>query len=41
MRKGVKKIKEYFYSPAELINIYVSYKNKGDFVKRLLKNEKV
>ena len=42
MDKNVlKKIKEYFYSPAELINIYVSYKNKGDFVKRLLKNEKV
>jgi SpoVK/Ycf46/Vps4 family AAA+-type ATPase len=37
----LKQVKEYFYSPAELINIYVSYKNKGDFIKRLLKNERI
>ena len=37
----LKQVKEYFYSPAELINIYVSYKNKADFIKRLLKNERI
>ena len=31
----LKKIKEYFYSPAELINIYVSHKNETDFINRL------
>jgi hypothetical protein len=35
------KIKEYFYSPAELINIYVSNKNEEDFLNRLLKNKKI
>jgi DNA replication protein DnaC len=35
------KVKEYFYSPAELINIYVSNKNERDFMDRLLKNTKV
>lgn len=34
-------VKEYFYSPAELINIYVSNKNENDFMDRLLKNVKV
>jgi len=37
----LKKINEYFYSPAEIINIYVSNKNNTDFVKRLMKNEKI
>lgn len=37
----LEKVKEYFYSPAELINIYVSNKNEIDFMNRLLKNEKV
>jgi chaperone BCS1 len=37
----LKKIKEYFYSPAELINIYVSHKNENDFVNRLIKNIKI
>ena len=37
----LKKIKEYFYSPAELINIYVSHKNEEDFVKRIVMNKKV
>jgi ATP-dependent 26S proteasome regulatory subunit len=36
-----KKIKEYFYSPAELINIYVSHKNEEDFVKIIVMNKKV
>jgi ATP-dependent Zn protease len=35
------KVKEFFYSPAELINIYVSNKNEIDFMNRLLKNSKV
>jgi chaperone BCS1 len=38
----LKKVKEYFYSPAELINIYVSNnKNENEFIKRLLKNKKI
>jgi hypothetical protein len=35
------RVKEKFYSPAELINIYVSTKNEVDFMDRLLKNKKV
>ena len=35
------KVKEYFYSPAELINIYVSHKNEEDFMNRLIKNKKI
>jgi hypothetical protein len=34
-------VKEFFYSPAELINIYVSNKNEIDFMDRLLKNTKI
>ncbi len=34
-------IKEYFYSPAELINIYVGNKNADHFIRRLLENKKV
>lgn len=34
------KIKEYFYSPAELINIYVSHKDENRYINRLLKNKK-
>ena len=37
----LKKIKEYFYSPAELINIYVSHKNEEEFIKRIVMNKKV
>lgn len=37
----LKKIKEYFYSPAELINIYVSHKGEEDFIKRIVMNKKV
>jgi SpoVK/Ycf46/Vps4 family AAA+-type ATPase len=34
-------IKEYFYSPAEIINIYMSNKNEEDFIARILLNKKV
>lgn len=37
----LKKVKEYFYSPAELINIYVTNKSETKFMERLLKNKKV
>lgn len=40
-KKMLSKVKENFYSPAELINIYVSNKNENDFIKRLLKNVNV
>ena len=39
--KLLKKVKEYLYSPAELINIYVSTKNEQLFMKRLLENKKI
>ena len=34
-------VKEFFYSPAEIINMYVSYKNEEEFMKRLLQNKKI
>jgi hypothetical protein len=37
----LKKIKANFYSPAELINIYVSHKTEHEFVNRLSLNKKV
>lgn len=37
----LKNINDRFYSPAELINIYVKYKNEHEFVNRLLENKKV
>ena len=37
----LKRIQEYLYSPAELINFYVQYKNEHDFVKRLTENKKI
>jgi len=40
-KQKLKKIKPFFYSPAELINIYISYKNEKDFLNRLLQNKKV
>jgi hypothetical protein len=40
-KKMLSKVKENFYSPAELINIYVSNKNEFDFMNRLLKNKKI
>ena len=41
-KSKLKKIKENFYSPAELINIYVKYKNnENKFMERLLENKKI
>ena len=41
-QKKLIKIKEYFYSPAELINIYIdTNKKENAFIERLLKNTKV
>ena len=38
----LKKIKDKFYSPAEIINIYVKYRNdENKFIERLLKNKKL
>ena len=40
--KILKKIKEFFYSPAEIINIYISNsKNEENFINRLLLNKKI
>ena len=39
--RKLKKIKEYFYSPAEIINCYVMNKNEpNEFIARLQRNEK-
>jgi hypothetical protein len=40
-KNNLEKVKEYFYSPAELINIYVSNKTENEFMDRLIKNQKV
>lgn len=37
----LKDIKEFFYSPAELINIYITHKEENAFINRLLMNKKV
>lgn len=37
----LEKINDCFYSPAELINIYVTYKEEEKFVERLLQNKKL
>ena len=37
----LKEIKEFFYSPAELINIYITHKEENPFIDRLLMNKKV
>jgi hypothetical protein len=34
-------IQEYLYSPAELINVYLTFKEEESFMNRLLENEKV
>ena len=39
--KMLENVTEYFYSPAELINIFVTYKNEEQFMKRLLENKKI
>jgi len=36
----LKKVKEYLYSPAEIINMYVTHKNENDFLNKLLENTK-
>jgi len=38
---NLKKIKPNFYSPAEIINIYVSNMNEKDFIKRIIQNKKL
>ena len=40
-KKSLSQVKEYFYSPAELINIYVSNNNEKQFMNRLLENRKI
>jgi hypothetical protein len=37
----LKKIKEHFYSPAEIINIYLTFKTEHAVIKRLIQNKKV
>jgi chaperone BCS1 len=37
----LKSITEFFYSPAELINIYITHKEENAFIGRLLMNKKV
>ena len=37
----LKEITEFFYSPAELINIYITHKEENAFIERLLLNKKV
>ena len=37
----LKEIKEFFYSPAEQINIYITHKEENPFIDRLLMNKKV
>jgi hypothetical protein len=40
-KQKLAKIKEYLYSPAELINLYVATgRNEDKFIKRLLENKK-
>jgi ATP-dependent 26S proteasome regulatory subunit len=36
----LQQVQEYLYSPAEIINMYVSYKNEEAFMNRLLENRK-
>ena len=38
---SLKKIRNCFYSPAEIINCYVEYRNETDFINRLIKNKKI
>ena len=37
----LKHVTEFFYSPAELINIYITHKEENAFIERLLLNKKV
>ena len=38
--ESLKNVKEYYYSPAEIINMYVSHKDEHAFLTRLLENKK-
>ena len=38
---ALEKVNEYFYSPAEIVNMYISFKSEKGFLNRLLQNEKV
>jgi len=40
-QSNLKKIKPNFYSPAEIINIYVSNMNECDFIKKIIQNKKI
>jgi len=41
-KKNLEKVREYFYSPAELINMYISNnKNEEKFIARLVLNKKI
>ena len=40
--KSLRKVKQYFYSPAEIINLYLMYKNdENEFMNRLTMNKKL
>ena len=39
--RNLEKINEFFYSPAELVNIYVTHKEEDKFIERLLQNKKI
>jgi hypothetical protein len=39
-KSNLKKIHEYLYSPAEIINIYVQNRNEHEFMKQLMQNKK-
>ena len=36
----LEKVQEDFYSPADLVNLYISHKNEDDYLRRLLENRK-
>ena len=38
---NLEKVNEFFYSPAELVNIYVAHKEEDKFIERLLQNKKI
>ena len=40
-RDILQNINEFFYSPAEIINIYVTHKEESKFIERLLQNKKL
>jgi len=40
-KEALKNVTEYFYSPAEIVNMYISFKSEQGFLNRLLENKKV